>query len=189
MNASSLAFDAHPGWKLSRQCIKDVMIAKRTGVIDQGGLMAKLCTFNLRQLRDTQLAPHVETRLIANRYSVRYAIKKYGSLNCSCCWEPFEPNEYIKRADNYNIQALCCNNLFLCRSCLEAVLEEVKQTPGGTIIVYVDGGIVHWLALPSMFPETYLVADADVYKQGDIEECRDYCTRILISERPGMRII
>lgn len=68
MSANSFACSTHPGWKLSRDCIQDAYIAKRTGVFDEGGLASKLCSLILHQLRETQLAPHQEEKMVVGRY-------------------------------------------------------------------------------------------------------------------------
>lgn len=68
MSESSPACNTHPGWKLSRDCIQDAFIAKQTGVFNEGGLAAKLCALILHQLRETQLAPHRESRMVPERY-------------------------------------------------------------------------------------------------------------------------
>lgn len=68
--------EEHPGWKLSRDCIRDTLIAKRTGVSRLKGLAAKLCAFNLPQLRETSLAPHHETKMTTGRYLQRFQGKK-----------------------------------------------------------------------------------------------------------------
>lgn len=50
------------GWRLSRECIRDTLLAKRSG--SKNGLVG----FTVDTLRRTQLAPHVEERMIAGRY-------------------------------------------------------------------------------------------------------------------------
>ena len=51
----------HPGWQLSRDCIRDTMLAKRSGALnDTTALINSLYAINIRALRDTQLAPYQE---------------------------------------------------------------------------------------------------------------------------------
>lgn len=49
---------SHIGWKLSRDCIRDTLMAKREGGLAQGGLGRSLYCANIRALRETQLAPY-----------------------------------------------------------------------------------------------------------------------------------
>lgn len=76
MSANSPACNKHPGWQFSRDCIRDTLIAKRTGVFREGGFAARLCTANLRLLRETQLARHLEVKMVAGRYLQSYRYKK-----------------------------------------------------------------------------------------------------------------
>jgi len=67
--SGTLTGDKHPGWHLSRECIQDTIIAKRAGVFRSGGVLLPLVSANLKLLRETQLAPHIEAKMIACRYS------------------------------------------------------------------------------------------------------------------------
>ena len=58
----------HPGWKLSRRCIEDTCLAKRRGVFRTGGTVRGICATTIKNLRETQLAPHIETKMIAGRF-------------------------------------------------------------------------------------------------------------------------
>ena len=58
----------HPGWKLSRECIRDTLMAKRTGIFSFGGPLPAICAHTLRMLRETQLAPHKEQKMTTGRY-------------------------------------------------------------------------------------------------------------------------
>ena len=58
----------HFGWKLSRDCISDTLLTKRSGALKEAvGLTKSLYTLNIRALRETQLASHRE-----NHQSGRY---------------------------------------------------------------------------------------------------------------------
>ena len=48
----------HPGWRLSRNCIRDTLLAKREGALKADGRFEALYRMSIRSLRDTQLAPH-----------------------------------------------------------------------------------------------------------------------------------
>jgi len=181
--------DPHPGWKLSRECICDTFLAKRTGIFKQRGSgIAAICQRNLRLLRETQLAPHQETKLVANRYWLRQTIKKHHPHECACCANPFDPSEYVLRGDNPNVLALCKDEAFLCKSCLKTVLFEAEGTAEDCCIVFISGGIVYKMVLPEN-PDTFLVADHDVFDGGESEEKRDFFVRCLMARRPRMHTI
>ena len=149
MIVNSTGMNAHPGWNLSRACIRDTLLAKRTGVFKAGGqIAAAICQHNLRMLRETRLAPHREAKLISNRYWVRQAIKKHNPYECKCCSNAFDSAEYIRRADNSRVLALCKEDAFLCITCLKTILCEVQYAPNDCCIVFISGGIVHKIVLP-----------------------------------------
>ena len=65
----------HPGWQLSRDCIRDTMLAKRSGALnDTTALINSLYAINIRALRDTQLAPYQEA-MREGRYREKYMLK------------------------------------------------------------------------------------------------------------------
>lgn len=69
----------HFGWQLSRNCIHDTMVVKRSGTLHkETGLITSFYAINIRALRDTQLAPYQE-KLCAGRYREKYLQKKTAS--------------------------------------------------------------------------------------------------------------
>lgn len=190
MCAHSIAGSGHPGWNLSRSCIHDTLFAKRTGVFRQKNtLLSALCATNIRSLRETQLAPHVETKMTANRYKVRQTIRKSSFMNCDCCQARSDFSGYVLRADNSFVQVLCANHMALCDKCLEEILQEVMVSSNDTIIVYMEDGLVHWLSLPAGNAQSFAMADQDVLDGGDDEECRYFFANFLMAHKPGMRFI
>lgn len=182
--------EGQPGWGLSRDCIRDTLIAKRSGVFQQKNkLFSALCAANLRNLRETQLAPHVETKLIANRYKIRKAIRKPWYEKCECCQAVSDFSGYVKRADNRHIQTLSDNNMALCDDCLEMILREADASSDDSAVVYLDDETVQWVAVPEGPVASYGVADTYVFESGDEDECRCYFINFLIAHKPGMRMI
>ena len=50
-----------PGWKLSRECIHDTLLAKRSGALRGcNGFMRGLYNLSITRLRETQLAPFTD---------------------------------------------------------------------------------------------------------------------------------
>ena len=96
--------------------------------------------------------------------------------------------EYTIRGNNPDILALCEDDVFLCKSCLETVLSETEGTTEDCCIVFMISGIVYKEVLPAN-PNTFLVADYDVFAGDEIEEKRDFFVRCLMARRPGMRTI
>lgn len=69
----------HPGWLLSRGCIRDTMLAKRSGVLYKvDGLLTACYDINIRALRDTQLAPYQEV-MREGRYREKFLLKKIAA--------------------------------------------------------------------------------------------------------------
>ena len=46
----------HPGWKLSRKCVYDTLMSKRTGEYEQNQFFRVIYNTSIRNLRRTQLA-------------------------------------------------------------------------------------------------------------------------------------
>lgn len=73
----------HIGWSLSRKCIQDTLMAKRSRpsrgekIGRYVGLLTKLYGRNIQALRETQLAPYTET-LVAGRYREKMLRKRYA---------------------------------------------------------------------------------------------------------------
>lgn len=54
--------------KLSRECIRDTLLAKRQCSKQLTGFVRQVYNLGICNLRAGQLAPHVETRMLPNRY-------------------------------------------------------------------------------------------------------------------------
>jgi len=90
---------AHPGWKLSRDCVRDTFLAKRAGVFRSDGTMQALCARTLQSLRATQLAPYIETKMMAGRFLVQIVQK---------CAAP----EIVVVLRGGMVQAVCSTNAY-----------------------------------------------------------------------------
>ena len=53
---------------MSRDCIRDTMLMKRRCRDQMKGIALELYIFNMQELRRGQLAPHVETKMLPNRF-------------------------------------------------------------------------------------------------------------------------
>ena len=53
---------------MSRACIRDTMLMKRLCRDQMKGITLELYIFNMQELRRGQLAPHVETKMLPNRF-------------------------------------------------------------------------------------------------------------------------
>ena len=53
---------------MSRACIRDTMLMKRLCRDQMNGIALELYIFNMQELRRGQLAPHVETKMLPNRF-------------------------------------------------------------------------------------------------------------------------
>lgn len=53
---------------MSRDCIRDTMLMKRLCQDQMKGIALELYIFNMQELRRGQLAPHVETKMLPNRF-------------------------------------------------------------------------------------------------------------------------
>ena len=61
---------------LSRECIRDTMLLKRQCPEKMEGLALSLYNLNIQELRRGQLAPHVETKMLSNRFLDMQAQKR-----------------------------------------------------------------------------------------------------------------
>ncbi|MBR1683645.1 MAG: hypothetical protein IJ708_00800 [Clostridia bacterium] len=53
---------------MSRDCIRDTILTKRLCRDQMKGIALELYIFNMQELRRGQLAPHVETKMLPNRF-------------------------------------------------------------------------------------------------------------------------
>ena len=65
---------------LSRECVRDTLLAKRQGIATQTGLARSLYNLNVSILRHGQLAPHVETAMRANRFLEKQSFKRVAPV-------------------------------------------------------------------------------------------------------------
>ena len=124
----------------------------------------------------------------ANYYRMQQAIKNLTPRECECCSTIINPSGYLLWADNCDVLALCEDDAFLCKACLETVLSEADGAARDCCIVFIHGGLVQKMVLPDK-PITFLVADRDIFDGGDAEEKRDFFIRCLMALHPGMRTI
>lgn len=61
---------------LSRECIRDTLLLKRLCPEKMEGLALSLYNLNIQELRRGQLAPHVETKMLPNRFLDMQAQKR-----------------------------------------------------------------------------------------------------------------
>lgn len=61
---------------MSRDCIRDTMLMKRLCRYQMKGIALELYIFNMQELRRGQLAPHVETKMLPNRFLEMQAQKR-----------------------------------------------------------------------------------------------------------------
>ena len=61
---------------LSRECIRDTLLLKRLCPEKMEGLALSLYNLNVQELRRGQLAPHVETKMLPNRFLDMQAQKR-----------------------------------------------------------------------------------------------------------------
>lgn len=61
---------------LSRACIQDTLLMKRLCPEKMEGLALALYKLNVQTLRRGQLAPHVETKMLPNRYLDKQKLKR-----------------------------------------------------------------------------------------------------------------
>ena len=61
---------------MSRACIRDTMLMKRLCRDQMNGIALELYIFNIQELRRGQLAPHVETKMLPNRFLNMQAHKR-----------------------------------------------------------------------------------------------------------------
>lgn len=62
--------------KLSRECIRDTLLAKRQCREQLTGFVRQVYNLGICNLRAGQLAPHVETKMLSNRYLNMQATKR-----------------------------------------------------------------------------------------------------------------
>ncbi len=186
--AASSTSDTHPGWKLSRECIYETINAKRSGIFKQCGTMVALVTSTIQDLRETHLAPHIETKLIANRYAVRQTLKTIHNTQCDCCKEGiFDPKIYVRHADSPYVAALCEHRFSLCQVCFVSLIRNAHHSSGSNeAVVYISGGLVRWLAVPNTVVQGYLVADKDVFNCADADELQWFFEAFMAAYKPGM---
>jgi hypothetical protein len=63
-------------YEVSRECIRDTLLAKRQCREQLTGFIRQVYNLGVRNLRAGQLAPHVETRMRANRYLDMQMVKR-----------------------------------------------------------------------------------------------------------------
>ena len=61
---------------MSRACIRDTMLMKRLCRDQMKGIALELYIFNMQELRHGQLAPHVETKMLPNRFLEMQKLKR-----------------------------------------------------------------------------------------------------------------
>ena len=61
---------------MSRACIRDTMLMKRLCRDQMNGIALELYIFNIQELRRGQLAPHLETKMLPNRFLNMQAHKR-----------------------------------------------------------------------------------------------------------------
>ncbi|MBQ9631819.1 MAG: hypothetical protein IJV04_02740 [Lachnospiraceae bacterium] len=61
---------------MSRDCIRDTMLMKRLCRDQMKGIALELYIFNMQELRRGQLAPHVETKMLPNRFLEMQKLKR-----------------------------------------------------------------------------------------------------------------
>ena len=90
----------HPGWGLSRDCIRDTLLAKREGTYGNNGLIRSLYRLNIRTLRETQLAPYTEPlregRILAMHMTKRAAPEIVIAVRRGVVVEVRSTNPYTK---------------------------------------------------------------------------------------------
>lgn len=169
----------------SRAAIQATLLAKRAGIHN------RLVGIGIAAMRKGSLAPAKES-LVAGRYATMKRIKDARKPElCEICGEHVvDTAAYIAHADSPFVQKLLDNDYFLCRGCFDPLLGDLeKDRVCHDAIIYVEGGFVHWVALPDGQVTDYHVCDRDEMVQADTEDRRTYLYYFLSAQKHGMRIM